>query len=329
METTLDLSRCREQPRGILYRRWVITSTGLRQLFRMRFFMILLIVAWTAAILMSAAGFAFSQTVVEGGWLDQAAQHFGVRAQAVVTTFRALVLMYPDICVHGLFTGIFWLHSFLGLWLSLVALTVLVPRLVTQDRASNALIIYLSRPLTSVDYLLGKLGIITGLLVLLWTGPLLFGWLLSMVFAPNSDFLIYSFSPLLSALLFNAISLVALASIALGVSALNRSSRNTVMLWVFLWVIIGTLAINRNAPGWLRHASFTHNLSEVRQSVLRMDDALIRAGQALPLLDKNFAEKLKRGGQQNQATDLPGSLLGLGALVGLSSVVFLRKLRAE
>jgi ABC-2 type transport system permease protein len=329
METTLDLSRCREKPRGVAYRRWVITSTGLRQLFSTKFFLGLLIVAWVAGLAIAALGFAFSQTVVTGGWLEQGAMQLGPRAQAVASAIGALVLLYPDICVDGLFTLIFWVHSFLGLWLCLIGLTVLVPRLVTRDRASNALIIYLARPLTSVDYLVGKLGIIAGLLLLLWTGPLLFGWALSMLFAPNSDFFVYSLSPLARALTFNGISLVVLASIALGVSALNRSSRNTILLWAFLWLIVGFLALERRSPIWIQRSSFTHNLSEVRKSVLRLDTVLADAAGKLPLLDADLVRQLKRSGEKAASTDLPGTLMSLGFFVTLSSVVFLRKLRPE
>ena len=80
----------------------------------------------------------------------------GPRPEAMFTVLTGLVAMFPDIVVHGIFTLIFWTHSFLGLWLSLLALTALVPQLITRDRASNALIVYLARPLTSTDYLLGK-----------------------------------------------------------------------------------------------------------------------------------------------------------------------------
>ena len=329
METVLDLSRCREKPRGVGYRRWVIASTGLRQLLGMRFFRVLLAVAWTAGVAMAACGLVFSQTVAEGGWLEQGATAMGPRAEAVAKAFGGLVLLYPDICVTGLFTLVFWLQSFLGLWLCLLALTVLVPRLVTRDRAGNALIIYLSRPLTSADYLLGKLGIVAGLLALLWTGPLLFGWVLSMLFAPNGDFFVYSITPLLRALLFNGLSLVVLAAVALGASALTRSSRNTILLWVSLWIIAGTLAAGRRSPEWLQRVSFTHNLSELRRHVLRLDTVLVSAADKLPLLDKNFVRKLKQGGEKTAPSSLPGTLASLGGFVVLSSVVFLRKLRPE
>ncbi|MGH8018603.1 MAG: hypothetical protein ACREIA_09970, partial [Opitutaceae bacterium] len=170
METQLELSRWRETPGGLTYRRWVITSTGLRQMLRMRFFRVLVFLAWTAGVLMAAAGLLFTQSVATGGWLETWAASFGPRAQAVASGFTALVLLYPDICVRGLFTVIFWTHSFIGLGLSLLALTVVIPRLVARDRRTHALTIYLSRPLRSFDYLLGKFGIILGILLALWTG---------------------------------------------------------------------------------------------------------------------------------------------------------------
>ena len=152
METNLDLSRWREKPKGVDYRRWTIVATGLRQMLANRVFRGLLSVAWTAGVLIAIFGFAFTQSVASGGWLESAAANFGPRAEAVVAALGALVTLYPDICIHGLFTLVFWLHSYLGLGLSLVALTMMVPHLVARDRASNALTIYLSRPLTSAKH---------------------------------------------------------------------------------------------------------------------------------------------------------------------------------
>jgi ABC-2 type transport system permease protein len=329
MEASLDLSRWSEKPLGVGYRRWTIVSTGLRQILRTRFFRILLVVAWTGGVALAALGFLFSQAVASGGWVETAATYLGPRAQAVASAVGAVILMYPDVCIGGWFTVLFWLQSFLGLWLSLVALTTVIPRLITRDRATNALTVYLSRPLTSADYLLGKLGIIVGVLVCMWTGPLIFGWVLSVAFAPDRDFVIYSFSPLLRALMFHGVALVTLAAIALGVSAASRTSRSTTILWIGLWLILGAVAQPTNAPDWLRRSSFMHNLGEVRQGILRLDTALIEAGEGIPMLNKDFAQNLTRLGKDSQVDGLNGAIGGLAVFVVLSSVVFLRKLRPE
>jgi ABC-2 type transport system permease protein len=329
MEMSFDLSRWQEKPQGLAYRRWVIVSTGLKQILRLRLFRILLFVGWLGGLLIGLAGFLFSQSVGSGGWLESLAVNFGPRAESIIGAFTALLLLYPDICVHGLFTLIFWLHSFIALWLCLVGLTTLIPRLVTQDRASNALTIYLSRPLTSADYLLGKLGIVVGLVLVLWTGPLLAGWLLSMLLSPNRDFLIYSFQPLANALLFNAIAMAALAAVALGVSAVSRSSRNTTVLWMALWVLAGIVGAHRNNPAWLRHASFSQNLVEIRASVFHLDRALSQAADELPLLNRQFSGNLHRLSGKTMATQPRGAAVGLGVIVLLSCGVFFRRLRPE
>jgi hypothetical protein len=329
MEAILDLSRWSAKPRNVGYRRWTIVSTGLRQLFRLRLFRILLLLAWVGGVVLAAAGFLFSQSVTSGGWVESFAVYIGPRFQAVSSALAAFVLLYPDICIGGWFTLIFWLHSYLGLGLSLVALTAMVPRLITRDRATNALTVYLSRPLTSSDYLLGKLGMIVGVLAAMWTGPLLFGWLLSVAFAPDRDFIVYSFSPLMRALLFHGIALVTLAAIALGVSAISRTTRTTTIVWIGLWLILGAMAKPPRSPQWMQRASFTHNLGEVRQGILRLDTALTLAGENLPLTDQRFARNLSTAGKKAESTDFNAALASLGAFVALSSFVFLRKLRPE
>lgn len=280
-------------------------------------------------MLLAALGFLFSQSIASGGWVETLAVHLGPRAQALSSALAGFVTLFPDICIGGWFTLVFWLHSYLGLGLSLIALTAMVPRLITRDRATNALTVYLSRPLTSGDYLLGKLGTIVGVLAGLWTGPLLLGWLLSVAFAPDRDFIIYSFSPLLRALLFHGIALVTLAAIALGVSAAGRTSRTTTILWIGLWLIVGAIAKPPGAPPWLRRMSFTQNLSEVRQGILRLDTALTAAAENLPLLNRRFAENLSTAGKKAEAADFNGALASLGAFVAVSSFVFLRRLRPE
>lgn len=329
MEATLDLSRWREKPRGVAYRRWAMIWSGLDLLFRTKLFRTLIIGAWIAGTLIAIAGFVFSQSVASGGWLESLAAHAGARLHAVVIALGGFVTLYPDICVRGAFTLIFWVHSFVGLTLSLVALTIVVPRLVAQDRASNALTIYLSRPLTTTDYLLGKLGIIVATIVLTWTGPLVCGWLLSMLFATDRDFVYYSLEPLGRALAFNGIALVALAAIAFGVSAATRTNRSAISAWIGLWLIMATLASPPPAPIWLKRASFSHDLHEVRQTVLRIDSVLADAAEKLPLLDQQFAQKLARGSEKAKADDFGGALLGLGIMVILSSAVFLRRFRPE
>ena len=101
------------------------------------------------------------------------------------------------------------------------------------------------------------------------------------------------------------------------------------MLWVGLWLIIGAVGELPKAPTWLKRTSFVHNLSEVRQGVLRLDTALITAAEGLPLIDQRFARNLGAAGKKAETTDFNGALVSLGVFVVLSSFVFLRRMRPE
>lgn len=329
MDESLDFTRWTEKPLGVGWRRWAITSTGLRQIFRGKFIRLLLFLAWMSGVITAAAGFVFGQSVVTDGWIEHFAQSLGPRPGAIASTFCGLILLFPDIFVEGTFTALLWGQSNFSLFLSLVALTIIVPGLITRDRASNALTIYLSRPLTSFDYLIGKFGIVVGLLLAVWTGPLLFGWLLSVMFAPDTIFITYSLLPLGRALLFNAIGVVVLGAVAFGVSAAAKTTVNTVLLWIGVWIGAGTMAKIPFLPGLVRGLSFTHDLDQISRSLFQGGDILAKAGSVLPLLSADISDGLQRAGEALASEDVLGASLGLLLLIGFSSAVFLRRLRPE
>jgi ABC-2 type transport system permease protein len=93
--------------------------------------------------------------------------------------------------------------------------------------------------------------------------------------------------------------------------------------------VVGFPAVESRAPVWIRRASFTQNLSQVRQEVFNLDQVLTKAGASLPLLDQRLAADLTRKGQQAEANDFAGALAALGGFVVVSSFVFFRRLRPE
>lgn len=312
-----------------MHRRWAIVAAGMRQMLRTRFFRIMLFLAWGAGLAMTVAGFLFTQSIATGGWLESFAAEQGPRVQAIASAFTAIVLVYPDVVIGGMFSALFWMHSYVGLMLSLIALSTIVPNLVTRDRASNALSIYLSRPLTSFDYLLGKLGIIVGVLVLLWTGPLVASWMLSMAFAPGSEFLTYSLEPIGRALTFNAAGLVALAAVALGVSSITRSTKATIFLWIGVWPLAYAIANFPTTPAWLSALSFHYDLNELRGSIFQLERILTDAADSLPLIDRGITDGLRTMANNAHTGDLVPTLIGLAVLVAASLFVLLRRLRPE
>ena len=60
-----------------------------------------------------------------------------------------------------------------------------------------------------------------------------------------------------------------------------------------------------------------------------LDEALRKAGEALPLLDANATRNLTSAGNFFQPRDITGAWLGLGVLTVAGTAVFLRRLRPE
>jgi ABC-2 type transport system permease protein len=314
---SIDYDRWSGERLGVWSRSWVITTAGLRQLMGYKFFKILLFIGWTGGMAVAAAGFLFAQTMAEGGWLADMAVKAGPRAEAVMQAITALLLVFPDLLVTTAFKGIFWGHSELGLVLNLAAMALLVPQLITRDRASHALTIYLARPITARDYLVGKLGVIVGVLLLLWTGPLVFGWLLAMVLSPNSLFFSYSLDALGVALLFNLIAMVVIAGMALGVSALAKTAARARLAWIGLWIVLSAVAAHAKVlPGWIRHLSFVSDLRIVRDEVFGMQDAMMDAADIVPMINPRLAEQITEVAVRLDTSEITGVAVMLTLMVG-------------
>jgi hypothetical protein len=72
--------------------------------------------------------------------------------------------------------------------LSIFALGMALPSLITRDLASNAIVIYSSKAVTRGDYLLGKFCTAFGVMSLTWLGPVCGAWFVGNLLAPDWKF---------------------------------------------------------------------------------------------------------------------------------------------
>jgi ABC-2 type transport system permease protein len=326
---SLDYNRWDGPRAGVMARRWTIASMGLRQLLRGKFFRVLLGLGCGAGLIVALAGFVFSQTLAEDGWLAELAQKSGPRAEAVMQAVSAMLLLYPDLLVTGAYKVVFWAQAQLGLLLSLVAMTLLVPQLITRDRASQALTIYLARPLTPRDYLMGKLGTIVGVLLLLWTAPLVVGWMISMALVPDMVFFNYSLEAMGAALLFNLIAMAVIGAVAFGVSALAKTAAVARISWIGLWIVMGIIAETKSLPSWVGHLSFSHDLKLVSDEVFSLGDTLTEAGEILPMLNPKLANEIGQAAHHVGTDEMSGVIIGLIILVGGSLTLLWGRIKPE
>lgn len=106
--------------------------------------------------------------------------------------------------------------------------------LIAGDLKTNAIQLYLARPLTRPSYVMGKLGIIVGIGALLLTAPALLLFLMEVGLSADTTFLTRFYWIPFALLGYSAMVLVGLSIFALAVSSITRSGRYAGLLFFAL-----------------------------------------------------------------------------------------------
>jgi ABC-2 type transport system permease protein len=187
----------RRQPHG--QRWWVIARAGILERLRERRFLALLLFAWSPFVV-RAVQIYVSSNFTQAGFLAPSAE-----------TFRE----YLD--QQSVF--VFFVTIYVG------------AGLIANDRRANALQIYLSKPLTRVEYVTGKLVTLLIFLVGVTFVPAILLLMLQMVFAGNASFMRANLF-LFPAITLFSITQVLLSGFAmLALSSLSRSRRFVAVMY--------------------------------------------------------------------------------------------------
>ena len=176
--------------------------------------------------------------------------------------------------------------------------------LIANDRRSNALQIYLSKPLSRAEYVAGKLGVLAFFLLMVTLAPALALLVLEAMFSASLDFLLGNVF-LLPAITLYAVMEVSLASFTmLALSSLSTSARYTAMLYA------GALFFTAAVFGILRGATGSSVLAwlSLRANVEQIGDVIFRIP---PRFESPWGL----------------SLLVVAVLIGLSVLVLERRVR--
>ena len=146
--------------------------------------------------------------------------------------------------------------------------------LIANDRRSNALQIYLSKPLTRAEYVAGKLGILLCFLLLVTLLPAMALLFVQMMFSANLTFVRDNLFLIPAITLYALVEVLLAAFTMLALSSLSSSARYTAMLYagavLFTDALFTTLrAITGNsALAWL---SFRANLGQIGDVIFRLE----------------------------------------------------------
>ena len=213
--------------RGIWARRWVIARTGLTFVLRNKNVRNLVALCWMTGLVMAGVLFILGQLLVTDSIIVKWVATLNPGLQAFAKLLTTWLVEHPEISVRTTQNLLFYLFCVYSTPLSIFALGIAMPLLITQDLASNAIIIYSSKAVTRGDYLLGKFFMAFGLLTMTWLVPVCWAWVIGNLLAPDWAFFWHSRAALGHALFFELSAMIILSGLALGVSAVSRREKST------------------------------------------------------------------------------------------------------
>lgn len=218
----------------------VITRAGVRTMFAKRAFLGLLLFAWFPFIVRAVQIYAAAN-------LPQAAF-----LAPTPETFRQFLDQQQ--------TFVFFVTVYVG------------AGLIANDRRANALQIYLSKPLTRAEYVVGKLAILMTFLAMVTWLPAIVLLIVQISFAGNFTFFKNNLFLFPAITLFAFLEVVFASATMLALSSLSKSSRYVAILYAavifFTQAIYGVMyAVTRStAMSWM---SFSANLAEIGDVIFR------------------------------------------------------------
>jgi ABC-2 type transport system permease protein len=118
----------------------------------------------------------------------------------------------------------------------MIVVAIVGPRLVSEDLRSRALALYLARPITRLDYVVGKLAV-----VCFWVGtvtllPALVLYVLSIAFSPSIDAMVQTIGVLPRVIAVSSLLMIGTGAPMLALSSLAPNPRFLAFLWAGAWV---------------------------------------------------------------------------------------------
>ena len=191
--------------KGHKMRWWVITKMGLKLIFKRKLAILFLLIPYVSVVVFGVIMY-FSRSFSEGN---------------------------PILNFDKFFYSIF-LYSLFSLY-EFLTVIFFGTGLITRDLKYNALPLYLAKPLTYIDYITGKFGIIAFCILFTTWLPAMILIFLNTVFMETSFFSWTNLFLFYGVTVYACLGTLVLGLLILALSALSRTRRNTIIL--FLGVI--------------------------------------------------------------------------------------------
>ena len=229
----------------------VIAGTGIRLAWKSRWLRRVVLFAWSPALMFAGGFFAFEQAI-EGGSVAagrEAARRldgFGMVGQLVATSLGG-TLDDPEAARR-----IVWSRLLLAFMrapqavLLAVVVGLVAPRLIAGDLRARAWLVYFTRPVSRLEYILGKVGVLATIVGVITLVPAVSLWLVGVLVSPSLSVALATWDLPLRVIGAAAAVTVPTVLLALAYSSMTAESRIATFAWFATWVAC-----------WVAHGALT------------------------------------------------------------------------
>jgi len=315
---------------GLWGRRLVIARNGLMAFLQTKGVWQLVGMCWITGLVMSAVLFLVGQLLVADSMVVQWAGNLNPQLQMFVRLLTTWLEEHPEISVRTTQNILFHYYSIFLMPVSIFALGILVPILITRDLASNAIIIYSSKAVSRGDYLLGKFSTAFAVLAITWLGPICAAWFVGNLVAPDWRFFWHSRAALGHALVFVPSGMVILSLLAMGMSSVSMKEKSTPAFWYMWWIFGGVITpIAAHTQPWLRHLSFNYDLDQIAMAIFRPANDIKIAQDNIPLLGDMLRNIKPETMAALAAPAFQGAIVALVVMALMSALIIRRRVKPE
>lgn len=122
-------------------------------------------------------------------------------------------------------------------FLIVLVVGIVAPPLISQDLRTRAYLIYFSRPITRLEYIFGKVGVVAFFLIVISALPALVLYLAGLLLSPSLAVAFETWDLPLRILLGTATLVIPTTLLALAISSLTLESRYAAFAWFAIWII--------------------------------------------------------------------------------------------
>ena len=316
---------------GIWSRRWVIVKNGIRLTLDSKWSRYFIMISWLVGLIQATILFGIGQLLVPDSSISNLIESASPGVQAATTVLTGWLKSHPEVSVHTTYNVLFYLFTSLNQMSTFFIIVMTLPHLISKDLSSQAILVYSSKALSRWDYILGKFGVIMGMLTIGWLGPNCMAWLLGNFLAPDWSFFWHSRMALVHTVTYIGCCMLALSVIALGISAMSSNEKSIGTVWALLWFVGGAfapLAKNLDRPS-LQYISLSLDMKQWCRWVFDLE-------KDLDLLEKNaqgFGETLSKaviGTNPNWlSSDITGALIGVGVFTAIAAYIIWSRVKPE